>query len=82
MTPRQCAMARAALRLSVRDLAAAAMVGVNTVSRFENGKNTEDLSIKRMQTALESAGVAFIGDGEQSLGGGLGVRLSVGGTSD
>jgi len=56
-------MARAGLRLSVRDLACKAMVGVNTVSRFENGANTESLSIRRLQTALEAAGAVFLPDG-------------------
>ena len=60
-------MARAGLGLSVRDLAERAMVGVMTVSRFENGSNSEALTVKRLQTSLEAAGAAFLpdeGDGE------------------
>ena len=64
-------MARAGLGLSVRDLADKAMVGVMTVSRFENGSNAESLTIKRLQAALEAAGATFLPDD----GTGEGVRV-------
>ena len=53
-------MARAGLGLSLHDLAAAASVGVNTVSRFENGGNTETRTIQRLRAALEAAGATFL----------------------
>jgi transcriptional regulator with XRE-family HTH domain len=64
-------MSRAALRLGVRDLAAAAKVSPATVTRIEADQpaNTSTLSVVR--AALEAAGVEFIAEN----GGGAGVRL-------
>jgi len=64
-------MARAGLKLTVRDLATLAMVGVNTVTRFEGGGNTETLTIRRLQAALEAAGATFLPED----GKGDGVRV-------
>ena len=75
MTAAQCRMARTGLGLSNADLAARASVGVNTVSRFEQGSDARGSSIDAMQRALEEAGAIFLGDNEVSLGGGIGVRL-------
>jgi transcriptional regulator with XRE-family HTH domain len=61
-------MARAALGWSTRKLAEAADVGLNTVNRFERGKNSRESSIGKIIAALEKAGVEF-------LDGGGGVRL-------
>jgi transcriptional regulator with XRE-family HTH domain len=71
MTPTQCAMARAGLRWSSRDLAERAVVGVNTVSRFETGFKAEALTVKRLRVALEAAGAVFLEDD----GAGPGVRV-------
>lgn len=71
ITHTQCKMARAAAGLSVRELADAAGVGLNTVSRFENGKDTLSSTVQKLQAALEAAGVEFIPEN----GGGAGVRL-------
>lgn len=70
--PVQCRMARAALGLGVRDLAAAAKVSPDTVARFERGDELMERTIAALQQALESAGVTFIDEN----GGGPGVRLS------
>jgi transcriptional regulator with XRE-family HTH domain len=68
--PVQCRMARAALGLGVRELAATAKVSVDTVARFERGDELKERTVQALQLALESAGVEFT-DGEQP-----GVRLT------
>ncbi len=64
-------MARAALRLGVRELAAAADVAVNTITRLEKGEGLHTRNVEAIQRALERAGVVFIPEN----GGGPGVRL-------
>jgi len=54
-------MARVALGWSVRDLAQYAKVGSPTVSRFEGGHGTTNLStLTLIRQALEAAGVEFL----------------------
>lgn len=65
-------MARAALDLGVKDLAELAGVGVNTVSRFENGAEALISTATALQSALEKKGIEFIPEN----GGGAGVRLA------
>ena len=69
--PVQCRMARAALGLGVRDLAAIAKVSVDTVARFERGEELKERTIEALQHALQAAGIEFI----EENGGGPGVRL-------
>jgi transcriptional regulator with XRE-family HTH domain len=64
-------MARAALGLGVRELAAAAKVSTDTVARFERGDDLKERTIEALRRALEAAGVEFIDEN----GGGPGVRL-------
>jgi transcriptional regulator with XRE-family HTH domain len=64
-------MARAALGMGVRDLAAAAKVSVDTVARFERGEDLKERTIDALQRALEAAGIKLIDEN----GGGAGVRL-------
>jgi len=64
-------MARAALGMGVRELAASAKVSVDTVARFERGEDLKERTIDALQRALETAGVKFIDEN----GGGPGVRL-------
>lgn len=59
MTPDQSRMARAALKWSLTDLAAAASVGRATAARFELGQQVEPEKIAAMQEALEHAGAEF-----------------------
>ena len=59
MRPVQCRMARAALGLGVRELAAAAKVSTDTVARFERGDELKGRTIDALQHALEAAGVEF-----------------------
>ena len=69
MTPAQCRMARAAIEMGVRELAEAAKVSTNTVTRFERGEELRERTVDAMQRALEGAGVEFT-NGDQP-----GVRL-------
>ena len=71
MLPVQCRMARAALGLGVRELAAAAKVSIDTVTRFERGDELKERTIEALQRVLEAAGIEFIDEN----GGGPGVRL-------
>jgi transcriptional regulator with XRE-family HTH domain len=52
-------MARAALQISVRELAAMAKVATDTISRLEAGKRLKPRTIEAVQHALERAGVEF-----------------------
>src|SRR5450631_1689335 len=70
LLPVQCRMARAALGLGVRELAAAAKVSIDTVARFERGDELKERTVDALQRALEGAGVEFT-NGEQP-----GVRLA------
>lgn len=75
MTPEQSRAARGLIGWSVRQLAEKAGVGVNTVSRFENSGEALLSTAAKMQSALEEAGVQFIGAETPSPTGGPGVRL-------
>ena len=74
MTPEQSKMARAALGLGVRDLAELADVSPNTITRLERGESMQRRTLDTIMTALETAGVIFLADGETTTGG-PGVRL-------
>jgi len=69
--PVQCRMARAALGLGVRELAALAKVSIDTVARFERGDELKERTIDALKTAMEAAGVEFT-NGDQP-----GVRLTM-----
>ena len=71
IAPVQVKMARIALGWGVRDLALKAGVTANTVSRYENGADALGKTLRKIQRALEDAGVEFIDEN----GGGPGVRL-------
>lgn len=64
MTPTQCRMARAALDLSVRDLAALAQVAVNTVVRFEAGQlPSRPQTSAALRAVLEARRCTFLDQG-------------------
>jgi transcriptional regulator with XRE-family HTH domain len=65
-------MARAALGMGVRELAATAKVSVDTVARFERGEELKERTVDALQRALETAGIKLIDEN----GGGPGVRLA------
>lgn len=72
LTPDQVRMARAALRLGVRELAELANVNPGTISRFETGKGGMHAATQdAVRRALEDAGIEFVAEN----GGGPGVRL-------
>jgi transcriptional regulator with XRE-family HTH domain len=71
LTGAQCRMARAALDLGVRELAGAAAVSTNTITRLERGESLHPRTAAVIRAALEAAGVEFIAEN----GGGPGVRL-------
>jgi hypothetical protein len=66
-------MARVALGLGTRELAALAKVAPGTVARFEGGEVLKERTIDAMRAALEAAGVIFLDNGE-----GPGVKLKRG----
>lgn len=69
----QVRMARAALRISVRELAALSGVADSTILRFETGKGAIlTTNMARIQEALEEAGALFL---SADANGGPGVRL-------
>jgi len=70
LLPVQCRMARAALGMGVRDLAAAAKVSMDTVARFERGDELKERTVDALQRTLEAAGVEFT-NGDQP-----GVRIT------
>lgn len=73
LDPVQVRMARAALGLSVRELAERSGVADSTILRFETGKGAIlTTNMARIQKALEEAGVLFL---PADPTGGPGVRL-------
>ncbi|RWE78182.1 MAG: XRE family transcriptional regulator [Mesorhizobium sp.] len=68
----QCRMARAALGWGVRELAEAAQVATQTVTRLEQGDRLKPKTLQAVRAAFEAAGIEFIAEN----GGGPGVRLA------
>lgn len=61
VTSLQVRLARCALGLSLRELASAAEVSPNTITRFELGKGgLQTASLARLQEVLEHRGVVFV----------------------
>ncbi|MCV2447175.1 helix-turn-helix domain-containing protein [Paracoccus sp. DMF] len=72
MTPEQVRMARAALRIGVRDLAEAAGVTPATITRFETEKGRlQHASAEAIRKALEAQGVQFLEGGQVAAGPGV-----------
>ena len=64
ITPEQCRMARAALRMSQTTLARRADVAAATVAEFERGRRTPyERTLRDIQKVFEGAGVKFTDDG-------------------
>ena len=59
MTGAQFRMARAALKMGVRDLAALAKVSPNTITRIEADMPSNSSTVTAIRAALEAAGVEF-----------------------
>ena len=61
-------MARAALQLGVRELSDMAGVSAMTITRFENGHSGGHANtLRKLQAALEAAGVAFTNGDEPGV---------------
>ncbi len=69
--PVQSRMARAALRLIIKKLSAAARVAPQTIVRFERGEKIRPSTVTSLRQVLEAAGVEFT-NGRKP-----GVRLSL-----
>ncbi|MGP4670621.1 helix-turn-helix domain-containing protein [Agrobacterium salinitolerans] len=67
-------MARTALNWGVRELADAAGVSTNTVTRFEKGEELKQRTIDAMRSALEAAGAILIDTGETAQGHGVTIK--------
>ena len=74
MIPAQCKMARVALDLGVRELAALAKVAPATVSRLEGGEELKERTVDAIRAALEAKGITFLDNGEVSPGPGVALR--------
>jgi transcriptional regulator with XRE-family HTH domain len=59
MNATQCRMARAALQLGVRELAALARVSNSTLTKFERGEALMPRTAEAIQRALEAKGIIF-----------------------
>jgi transcriptional regulator with XRE-family HTH domain len=59
MNAAQSRMARAALKLGIRDVAKLAKVAPSTVSRLEAGEKLNPRTVEAIRRALEAAGVEF-----------------------
>jgi transcriptional regulator with XRE-family HTH domain len=73
ITGDQLRMARAALRLTVKETADLAGIDKGTIVRIEAGENAYRLTLNRLQEVLETAGIVFLDaiDGVE----GPGIRL-------
>ena len=73
MMPLHVRMARAALGWSLQDLAEKAKVNLNTISRYETGREIKSGTLESIESAFTAAGVVLI---YEDANGGIGVRLS------
>jgi transcriptional regulator with XRE-family HTH domain len=62
LTATQCVMARNGLGLTVRQLAAMASLGKNTVLRLESGGSVGSATMRLLRETLEKSGAEFVGD--------------------
>jgi len=65
-------MARAAIEIGVRELAEAAKVSTNTITRLERGEPLRGRTVDAIRSALEAAGVEFTNSDQP------GVRMKAG----
>ena len=61
-------MARAALHLSVQQLADLAEVGKNTIWRFEQGAPIRGDAVERIRAAIERAGIGLLSTPDGKVG--------------
>ena len=68
ITPEQIRMARSALNWSVKELAGKCGIGVNTLSRLENGTDSRLSTLSKIETTLVRAGIVFLSENEDGVG--------------
>jgi transcriptional regulator with XRE-family HTH domain len=59
MNAAQSRMARAALKLGIREIAKLAKVAPSTVARLETGEPLKPRTVEALQRAFEAAGIEF-----------------------
>lgn len=64
----QCRLARVALGWGVRELAQAANVSTQTVSRLERGEQLRGGTVDSLRHVLEAAGIEFIPENRDGYG--------------
>jgi len=62
MTPSQLRMARAALKLKVRDIEMRTGVNKNTVSRYEAGKEIVASALQKLEKMFRDEGIIFLNE--------------------
>lgn len=67
MHPTQSRMARAALKMGIRDVATNAKVSTNTLIRLEAGEELKQRTLEDLRRIYEDAGVKFI-DADEWVG--------------
>ncbi len=75
LSAEQIRMARAALKLTMRDLAARAGIDKSTLVRIEAGYGAHAFTLRQLREVLETAGVIFL---EADSNAGPGVRIKLG----
>ncbi|MDM9625050.1 helix-turn-helix transcriptional regulator [Rhizobium sp. S152] len=69
----QCKLARVALGWGVLELASAANVSTQTITRLERGETLRPTTLRAIQEVLERNGIEFIAEDSHA---GVGVRFS------
>jgi transcriptional regulator with XRE-family HTH domain len=72
MTPQQLRMARAALKLTVRDVERLTGVNKDTVSRYEADREIVASALQKLEKLFRDEGIIFV---DEDASGGEGVRL-------
>jgi hypothetical protein len=67
MNAAQCSMARAALQVSVRELAKLAKVSTDTIVRLERGDELKERTVDAVRSALEGSGLVSLKDDQTTL---------------
>jgi DNA-binding XRE family transcriptional regulator len=67
MLAMQCRMARAALGITVRELADLADVSHDTIVRIEGGQELKESTVQKVRTAFEVKGIVFTNGGEPGV---------------
>ena len=72
MNPDQLRMARAALKLTVRDIERLTGVNKDSVSRYESGRDILASALQKLERFFRDEGVIFL---DADLNGGVGLRM-------